>query len=723
MAIGCMFARSNISIASAVSDRRCGVTDEARSNFKRFGSSYHLKIRNAADLYCVLEIDESHWVATSAPVSSLNFDSTFISHLDPDKSGRIICTEVQGAIRWILDVLKDHSGITAGSDSLAVNAISTRHDAGKQVHRAAVRLLRQLNLPDDDAITLSQVRAIKVEIEAQPVSEAGVMLPAATDDTDLRQFIEHVVAVMGGVDHPGGHKGVNEHQLEAFLDQAEAYLEWHDKGVLVGGDTRSEVQPLGNQTSEAYCVFSRLQYKVDQYFSQCHALRFDPRTEQHFMPSVEKLDSLDLGDPAEITAMMEAAPLAEPRTDCLLPACATFNPCYAMDIEPLFLNVVEPILGFRSDPLSEHEWHTVKHTLEVHGRWMDTKPQGKISSVAVDQLRRYVKEGFAQAIRERMAASRETAVEMEHIRLAEKALLFQANLLVLLNNFVSFPLLYDPNSRAMFEMGTLIMDGRKFTFAVKVHDRNRHSELVRTSLIYVLYVKIFTGSEATQYEIAVPVTAGGKGNLCEGKRGVFVDIHGKQFDAQIVQIIENPISLREAILSPYQRFGKLLSGKIESITSSSEERFDEHAGRILERPQTVPATAQPSPAGLPAGSLLLGGGVALAALSSAAAYVTSKVIDIGPLKITATILIAALAVIIPTSIIAISKLRRRDLSAILEGSGWAINARMRLTFHQANVFSLQPMRLDILPSNKKKIGVLLLVAVVLVFVLIVLIAF
>ena len=36
------------------------------------------------------------------------------------------------------------------------------------------------------------------------------------------------------------------------------------------------------------------------------------------------------------------------------------------------------------------------------------------------------------------------------------------------------------------------------------------------------------------------------------------------------------------------------------------------------------------------------------------------------------------------------KLRRRDLSALLEGSGWGINTRMRLTREQAKTFTFTP---------------------------------
>ena len=51
---------------------------------------------------------------------------------------------------------------------------------------------------------------------------------------------------------------------------------------------------------------------------------------------------------------------------------------------------------------------------------------------------------------------------------------------------------------------------------------------------------------------------------------------------------------------------------------------------------------------------------------------------------------AVAVVLISSVILAVIKLRRRDLSAILEGSGWAINARMRLTRTQSRYFTQRP---------------------------------
>ncbi len=106
---------------------------------------------------------------------------------------------------------------------------------------------------------------------------------------------------------------------------------------------------------------------------------------------------------------------------------------------------------------------------------------------------------------------------------------------------------------------------------------------------------------------------------------------------------------------------------------------------------TPPATAAAGAAtsGMAAGGLLLGGGVAVAALLSAMAYVGRVVVE-NPLAILLGVAGATLLLMLPTTIRAFLKLRQRDLSALLEGTGWAINARMRLTRRQARTFTVRP---------------------------------
>ena len=121
------------------------------------------------------------------------------------------------------------------------------------------------------------------------------------------------------------------------------------------------------------------------------------------------------------------------------------------------------------------------------------------------------------------------------------------------NSFVSFPNLYNPAARALFEEGTLIMDGRHFTFAIKVADRPHHIETCRYSNIFIIYCELYGKDGSKIHEVAVPVTAGNRGNLRLNKWGIFNDFDGNELHAKIVDIVENPISIREAVADPFVR--------------------------------------------------------------------------------------------------------------------------------------------------------------------------
>ena len=90
--------------------------------------------------------------------------------------------------------------------------------------------------------------------------------------------------------------------------------------------------------------------------------------------------------------------------------------------------------------------------------------------------------------------------------------------------------------------------------------------------------------------------------------------------------------------------------------------------------------------------MLMGAGVTIAALASAATYITKTVQQTnGGVYIALALVAAILLVALPSSIISFLKLRKADLGAILEGSGWAINTRMRLTRRQRKFFTQKPL--------------------------------
>ncbi len=90
------------------------------------------------------------------------------------------------------------------------------------------------------------------------------------------------------------------------------------------------------------------------------------------------------------------------------------------------------------------------------------------------------------------------------------------------------------------------------------------------------------------------------------------------------------------------------------------------------------------------GGLLAGGGVAIAAVGSSFAFITKTLAGLTVQTVVLALLVVAAIIAIPAGIAAYFKLSRRDLSTVLEGSGWGLNSRMQLTATQATCFTFRP---------------------------------
>jgi hypothetical protein len=659
--------------------------------FTRYGRSYHLRIKDAAELKQIAQLDEAHWVANNAPVSTINCDQVFLRLVDSDENGRITCHEITEAVAWLFSILQDDAGITGRSRTLALSAIDENSPEGQRICGAAKKILGRLNQQDAEQVTLDQVRRIKTQVESMPVSEAGVVLPEAAYDLDIRQFVTDIVQTIGGTPHPSGAEGVDAAHLERFLSAAAAYVKWQEKSRIPLDNKKTAIMPLGPKTCATYDAYAFVKDKIDQYFAQCEALVVDERFGQRIGVDELQLKDLSLNDPGVITEVLKNAAIARANQTQILDFEKPINPYYAEAVEKFRQEAARPVLAEVPTQLTKGQWHKIKSFFAEHESWVAARPTDGVEVLGVEKLNHYLNKRFAEAVRALIAESVNTAIALENIRATEKLIVYQAYMIDLANNFVSFPHLYDPSARAMFEMGTLVMDGRRFDLAVKVENRARHIQVAKTSNMYILYVEITPKDQSKRFEVAIPVTSGGKGNLCIGKHGVFYDVEGDEFDAHVVDIVENPISFQEALLAPFRRLGRLLTGKIESLTSEAEKKLDERTLQAVSQP-AMASTGPSESTGrtVPTGSVIMGTGVAIAALGSAAAYITKTLTAISPFRIIAFIVGTAAVLLFATAIVAFLKLRRRDLSAILEGSGWGINARMRLTFRQGRTFNRRP---------------------------------
>jgi uncharacterized membrane protein YhdT len=208
----------------------------------------------------------------------------------------------------------------------------------------------------------------------------------------------------------------------------------------------------------------------------------------------------------------------------------------------------------------------------------------------------------------------------------------------------------------------------------KLDNPATHSALGAASQMFLMYVEV-NMSPAPPMNVVIPVTSGSKGNLFVGKRGVFYDMQGVDHDAKVVKIIENPICVTEALLAPFSKLWGIIEGKLSSWSKESEGKLQKNFTEAV----TVDPKAPAKPAAAPAkpeaekkesklnGSALMGIGVAAAALGSALAFISKTLSGMTGFQIWMTVIIALLALMLPVSIIAIIKLNRQDISAILEG--------------------------------------------------------
>lgn len=655
--------------------------------FRKVGKTCQLRVETAEDLEAALSLDESLWVATSAPVSAFRCDPEFLALVDSDGGGRIHTRELKAAVRWLLGMLSDRSRLADGVDVVALSAIRSDTAEGASLVDSARFVLESQGAADAEAVSLEQVRAFTAGVKSRPLNGDGIVPPEAADEPETARFIQDALACTGGRDDSGGRMGIAEEDLARFMDAVGGYLDWRAAGEIPAGESVTEIMPLGAATPDAWNVYERHAAIVDAFFELCRAVRFDPRARSQVGWRAPDPEDLDPQATAAARSYLERMPLAEPTADALLPLDPeAVNPLYRSWLVELKAQVIRPILGETPERLSSSDWERLKAALATYGTYVRGKKGAEVEGLPAERLLEYRDGSQAQKVREMIAADAVVATMLKGVRQVERLLLYHENLMRLVNNFVSFPELYDPERRALFEVGSAVIDGRRFNFAVLVEDLAAHSAIVGASNIFTVYLKVSGAAGQDGYVVAMPATSGSRGNLALGKRGIFFDTQGVEHDARIVRIVENPISLSEAMVAPFVRMLGFVTGKIQKLYGAAQDNLEaqlEHGAAAIQRPAAeTPAATAGGRAGM-----LIGIGVAMAALGSALAYITQTFAELGLAKIALGLLGAVLVVMVPLVVLAAMKLGRQDLSALLEGCGWSINARMRLNRAQRRLFT------------------------------------
>jgi len=671
----------------------------ASMRFSNFGGIHQFVVTGAADLEQIDDLDPARWAATSAPLSDLHCDEGFLAYVDAESTGRVRVAQIIRARDWLFERLADREVVKGRAESIKLDAIKD-----EKLRAAAVRVNREQKAEDSAKVSLTDVRAFKGGYAKFLANGDGVMPPEVVPEAEVAAFIKDIIAVVGSSKDRGGGDGIDAGHLEKFKTQGRAYLDWKAKAKAAA--------VWSDDTASASALCAKLDAKIEEYFLHCDLLRQEGPAEATIKLKEDEVRALRAKDAAAIETYLKASPLAAPNAKGTLDLTGPINSLYAADVADLRAKVLTRALGGEVKELTRDAWRKAKATFDAWRAYEAAKPAEPFDPIA-DKLAGYLDGPLPGRVTHYVELDKAAAPELAEVDNLEKLLLYVRWLVELTNNFVNFSSIYRPSETALVEMGSLVIDGRRLDFCVKVTDRAAHKAIATESLIFLVYAKIMEkeGSGAT-FEVVAPVTGGEKGRLRTGKRGVFYDREEKEWDAQIVEIVENPISVKEAMYAPFRRAAAFLNEKFESWVSSATESQQQAlaakteeaattAQQTAERavaearqpPPAVPAAGAPAPRnpeqkeGININSLVVGGGMALAGLGAVLAGLVNMLTSVSGWLAILGVVGAVLAL---SAFTAWLKLRRRDMSVLLEANGWAVNVHTKVTARIAKVFSYTP---------------------------------
>ena len=365
----------------------------------------------------------------------------------------------------------------------------------------------------------------------------------------------------------------------------------------------------------------------------------------------------------------ENMPLVTEAPDVTLPLRDHLNPKHLEAIMAFADACVKPVLGDGVTSIDRIGWKKVKAAFAPYRAWVAAKPvmnAGKLGDL-VDE---------------------------------ERVLRYKLHLLEFLENFVSMRRLYAADESATFQMGTLRIDGKEMSLCFHVASEAAHSALSGKSNCCVLYLKLTRPSEKAERSVCAVVTAGAVAQLYVGRNGVFFDRDGKDWDAVVTKVVENQVSLAEAFWAPWRKLGEGVASTVKKFLGAKQSAAQ----------ATVDASAQSTEAGGAAmASSVAAIGIGIGMVTAAAASLMAVVSGMNAKEVAISIVALVLVVSLPSMILTWFKLRKRDLGAILNAGGWAVNRPMYFSMKRARAFTKcapNPMWLSTLLSIALVAGII-----------------
>ena len=159
-----------------------------------------------------------------------------------------------------------------------------------------------------------------------------------------------------------------------------------------------------------------------------------------------------------------------------------------------------------------------------------------------------------------------------------------------------------------------------------------------------------------------------------------MDTQGDSWEATLVKLVDNPISIRTAVFAPYKRVGRMITDQLEKLAASKDATLMSDASKSIEKLSTdVKKDEKPFDIGRSMG-IFAAIGLALGALGTALASIAAALFSLTWWQFPLLFVGIFLCISGPAMFLAWLKLRRRTLGPVLDASGWAVNSQIPINF-------------------------------------------
>jgi hypothetical protein len=638
-----------------------------RWKFYRTGGLDQVALESSADLLALDQLDQKLWGALSCPVKGLELDDKTLALIDTDGDARIRVPELIAAVKWAAARLKDPGDLLRGREALPLPAIADS-DEGKKLAASARQILSNLKRKDADAITVAEAANTAAIFAASPLNGDGVIPPEATDDPAVQALIKDIIKCLGGASDRTGSTGVTAEQIEKFFAQLSEYDAW------LKASAAKDIAILGEATGPALNAIRAVRAKVEDYFTREKLAVFDPRAAGALNRG--EADYVALSGKALNLAATEVAefPLARIEAGRPLPLLNGVNPAWADALAALHRGAVSPILGANHVSLSYSEWLDLNRRFAAYETWLGSKTGGAVEQLGVDRVREILSGAGRTALAKLIEQDRALEPEYKAISDVERLVRYYRDLRTLLHNFVNFADFFSPDRLATFQAGTLFIDSRATELCVRV---DAPSPLAAMSKVYIAYCTC-TRAGSPPTTIAACFTQGDSDYLFVGRHGVFYDRAGRDWDAVVTSIVDNPISIHQAFWSPYKKFIRFVEEQVAKRAAAAEAAS---SGKLAAAAETAANVDKHGPAAAPKKidvGTVAALGVAVGAIGGALGAIATGLAKLALWQLPLVLIGLILVISVPSMAIAWLKLRQRTLGPILEGNGWAVNGRVKI---------------------------------------------